>query len=162
MDDILLTLTDDSACIASILRTCYIWQVFNPYDVSWELAPVALWTWVELSIGIIVGCLPSLPKFFQYIGPKIYRSGPGTASGRENVAASYPPRSNILNRVKRPFDKYGFGSSVSDPSDDPSIPRAQLHDKYFTLDEFDASPSRGLTLSTTAGQPGATTTARDP
>ena len=160
MEEVSLIPTGDSACLASILRTYHIWQQFNTYDASWQLGRLAPWTWAELSIGIVVGCLPSLPKFFGHIGPKIYRRVSGTGSGRE-INAAHVPKSKALNKVKRPFGKYGFGSIVSDPSDNPNIPRAQLHDRYLVLDEFDASPPRDPFGSATAGQPGGAVTARD-
>ena len=153
-------LTDDSACVASILRTYHTWRALEHYDKSWNLGFLELWSWAELSIGIIVGCLPSLPKFFRHVGPKFHRVC-GTRSGHESSAVPHPPRPDTLHRVKRPFAKYGFGPSVSDPLDDPNIQGPHLHDKYFILDEFDASPPREMNLSATVGQPGGTATARD-
>ena len=155
MHEVWLILVDDSACVASIVRTYYSWRMFESYDTSWELGPVGLWSFAELSIGIMVGCLPSLPRFFQHVGPKIYRCIGVIGSERKSSAVSHSPMLNALDRAKRPFAKYGFRSTISGPSDDSTIPRAQVHDKYFILDDIDASSTRVLRQS------GGTATARD-
>ena len=40
-------------------------------DVTFQLTPVALWTFAEVSSGIICGCLPVLPAFFRHFASKI-------------------------------------------------------------------------------------------
>lgn len=35
---------------------------------------MGLWTWAELTTGILVSCLPVVPRFFQHVGPKLYTS----------------------------------------------------------------------------------------
>ena len=161
MDEVLLILTDNRACVASIIRTYYTWQMFESYDLSWGLGPMGLCAWAEVSIGIMAGCLPSLPRFLKHVGPKIYRCICGTGSGRGSNAVPHPPRSDTVDRVKTPFAKYGFGTSVSDPLDDLSIPSPQPHNVYLILGGVDASPLREMNLSATVGQPGGTATARD-
>ena len=32
---------------------------------------MGLWTWAEMSIGVLVCCLPVTPKFFSSVNPKI-------------------------------------------------------------------------------------------
>lgn len=146
--------------MTSILRSYYTWQTVETLDTSWDLLPMGLWTWAELSIGIIVGCLPALPKFFQHVGPKIYRSLSGTGPGRGSSAAPNAPKLNVLAKVKRPFAKYEVGLSVSDSWNDASNSRA--HDEYFILGEVDASLPQATTLSTPILCPGQDiATARD-
>ena len=108
-------------------------------DTSWELVPMGHWTWAELSIGIIVGCLPSMPKFFQHFGHKVHQSIHGAASEREaSSSTDTPPKGNVFARAKGSFAKYGVTISVSRvPNYDSYRPRPQLHDEYLTLDEFD-------------------------
>lgn len=139
---VMLILTENSACVTSILRSYYTWRVVETRDTSWELLFMGLWTWAELSTGIIVGCLPALPRFFQHIGPKIYQSR--TRSGRESSAAPDTPNGNVLAKVKRPFAKYGAGPSVFDSWNDPYSTNAQLHDEYLSLDGIDVSLSQGF------------------
>ena len=32
---------------------------------------MGLWTWAEMSIGVLIACLPVTPKFVSFVGPKI-------------------------------------------------------------------------------------------
>ena len=34
---------------------------------------VGIWAWAEMAVGIIVSCLPIMPKFFQHFSPKVRR-----------------------------------------------------------------------------------------
>ncbi|KAI4213374.1 MAG: hypothetical protein LQ349_009283, partial [Xanthoria aureola] len=61
------------ACITSIVRTYYTSES-EIGDVSYKLIIMGLWTWAELTAGILVSCLPVVPRFFQHIGPKVYAS----------------------------------------------------------------------------------------
>ena len=140
--------------MASILRTYYTWQLTASGDIAWELIPMGLWTWTEISVGIIVGCLPALPKFFHHIGPKIYRSSSGRGLGRESSIANSAPKGNVLIREKGSFAKYGAGPSVSDPWNYPHASPAQLHEGYLVLDEFDAWPPRETTSNIETEWPG--------
>ena len=160
-NEVMPLLTENSACVTSVLRTYYTWQTVETHDTSWELLPMGLWTWAELSTGIIVGCLPTLPKFFQHIGTKIHRSKSGTGSGRESSAATDAHSTNILAKVKRPFAKYGVGPSVCDSWNDPYSANAQLHDEYLSLDGFDPPLSQAFSASTGCPGQGITTVRND-
>ncbi len=35
------------------------------------MVQMGLWTYAELATGVVVSCLPVIPKFFQHIGPRI-------------------------------------------------------------------------------------------
>ena len=35
------------------------------------MVQMGLWTYAELATGVIVSCLPVIPKFFQHVGPRI-------------------------------------------------------------------------------------------
>ncbi|KAL8860206.1 MAG: hypothetical protein Q9178_003470 [Gyalolechia marmorata] len=61
------------ACITSIVRTYYTSES-ETGDVSYKLIIMGLWTWAELTAGILVSCLPVVPRFFQHIGPRVYAS----------------------------------------------------------------------------------------
>lgn len=138
INEVLLILTRNSACMTPILRTYYTWRTVEMLDTSWELFLMGLWTWAELSIGLIVGCLPAIPKLFQHIGPKISRGSSGTRSGRESSAATNMPKADVLARVKISIAKDGAESSVSDPWNDRHRPRAQLCEEYYINWEIDA------------------------
>ena len=150
----MLILTENSACIASILRTYYTWQTVEARDTSWELLPMGYWTWTELSIGIIVGCLPTMPKFFQHIGPKIRRRLLRTGSETRPSAEADTPRANVLVRFQRPFAKYGLGLSVSDSRNESSISRAQPRSEYLVLDGLELSASQASCFGVETGYQG--------
>ena len=52
-------LTMFSVCIASIIRAVYVGQI-SLTDPSWSDALRAMWTVVELSLGVVSACLPTL------------------------------------------------------------------------------------------------------
>ena len=54
------------ACIASIFRTVYGFKLAQGPDVSFNVVVLALGGLTELAIGIVVACLPVLPRFFQH------------------------------------------------------------------------------------------------
>lgn len=60
-----------SACIAAVIRTYYTWKITQSTDFSYNLVPFGAWTYIELAIGIIISCLPVIPRFFQHFGPKL-------------------------------------------------------------------------------------------
>ena len=61
-----------SACVTSIIRTVYTWKFADSQDKTYWVCQMGLWTEAEIAIEIIVSCLPILPRFIQFIGPKIY------------------------------------------------------------------------------------------
>lgn len=145
-DRVLLMLIQPSACVASILRTYYTWQTVESPDTSWELIPMGYWTWAELSVGIIVGCLLTLPRFLGHIGPKFCRStGNGPDRGSEGVTNA--PKVKVPARVNRPFAKFGVGPSVFDSWNDHHTTHGQLQDGYLALDEIDTPLPLAMTIS---------------
>ena len=123
---------------------------------------MALWTWAELAIGIIVGCLPTLPKFIQHIGTKYHLKFSGSGTGRAASAVALPPKANVLPSVRRLFGKYGVGQSITDSWNDPDMPRSQYREEYLVLDEFDATPLPAAALNRPTRWPGkAIATARE-
>ena len=115
---------------------------------------MALSTWAELSIGIIVGCLPTFPKFFQHIGNKYHLKHSGSATGRAVNAVPLSPIANILASVRRPFGKYGVGRSTTDSWNDPDMVHFQHREEYLVLDGFAATPLQAESLNRPTGWPG--------
>ncbi|KAF7509484.1 hypothetical protein GJ744_008047 [Endocarpon pusillum] len=58
------------ACISSIVRMVGNVQFARTEDLTFALTPVALWTFAEVTSGILCGCLPVLPQFFRFYVPK--------------------------------------------------------------------------------------------
>ena len=128
--------------MTSIARTYYSYQVPKSTDRTYKLELMGLWGWAELTIGIIVGCLPVLPKFIHHIGATVSRtfsftSKDGVSAARGLMSRNEPPKANAFIRVQRPFADH-VGSSTSDSSTDTYGPQAQLHGEYLAADKYDS------------------------
>ncbi|KAL8806544.1 MAG: hypothetical protein Q9223_004598 [Gallowayella weberi] len=62
------------ACLASIFRTYYSFRMIQGPDWTYNLTLIGMGLLTEMSIGVLVSCLPVLPRFFQHVGPKIIPS----------------------------------------------------------------------------------------
>lgn len=58
-------LTPNSACVCSIVRLFYAIKLYGATDITYHSWYTKLWTAPEVASGIVVACLPLLPKFFQ-------------------------------------------------------------------------------------------------
>ena len=129
--------------MTSIVRTYYSFQVPKSSDKTYNLELMGLWGWAELAIGIIVGCLPIMPKFFQHIGPKVYKTL--SFGSKKEISPAHgikdthkTAKANAFTKIQRPFAKYD-GPSVSNSLTDPYNPQTQLYDDYLTLDKLESS-----------------------
>lgn len=119
---------------------------------------MGLWGWAELAIGIIVGCLPVMPKFFQHIGPKVLKTlsfsskhEMSLAHGLKNTQKT--PKAKAFTKTQRPFAKY-VGPSICESSTDPYSPHAQLHGDYVMPDKFDSQLPQAFIAHETTQLPG--------
>lgn len=138
-----------SACLTSILRTYYTSRIAESPDVSRNVIIMGLWTWAEITTGIVVSCLPVIPKFFQHFGPKFFRalSSFGSKSGTTDsteVECQRDPADKIQVSVQidRRLDESQDGSGNADrcieARCDPNSPRVPSRSEYITLSEGDA------------------------
>ena len=74
----LLTLL--SVCVASVIRVPYIARV-SLLDPSWSDVYGAIWSIVELNLGIVSACLPTLRPLFLHV----FHDGYGSTSRRQPV-----------------------------------------------------------------------------
>lgn len=73
--DWLQLLTSNSVCLVSILRLKSLVAVSKSTDLTYDNAPAAMWSSVEVNIGIISACLPTLRPFAaRYISSFASRS----------------------------------------------------------------------------------------
>ena len=78
---------------------------------------MGLWADAELSIGIIISCLPVIPRFFQHIGPKLstaltlrYKFTKDSASR----SLSATPLDKVrVEKLRLPSFKHTFASAFS-------------------------------------------------
>ena len=125
---------------------------------------MGMWTYAELSTGIVISCLPVIPKFFQHIRPKIFsaltlRSTSRKDSGNESASSAPSEKVRADSKIKLPSFKNAFTSVASHTEKDNEQPRPQS--EYVQLHEETAIP-RGDATPELSQIPGAKlTTARD-
>ena len=130
--------------MASIIRTYYTWVVARAEDESYSLVVLTFCAAAELAIGIIVGSLPIMPKFFQHASVKVskalsFASKSAVKSGQESEGISNAPKAKPLISIKRSFAKYKAGSDFTKSWSDLYNSRAEHHGEYLTLTEYDVS-----------------------
>lgn len=133
----------------SIMRTYYTWQIARSPDKSYFFAAFGLWSDAEFAVGIIIGCFPVMPKFFQHVGPKVsevfsFRSRSTSTSGNDPRNRSKTLNTDVVAKTINPFAKYRTGSSTFEFSNDPY---AQLHGEYYTLDGLERPQSQATLVA---------------
>ena len=118
-------------------------MVLRATDESYSLAILNLSAAAELTIGVVVGSLPIMPKFIQHVSAKI-SSKFAIKSGHEPEINTNAPKINALANVKRSFAKYNAASVITESWTDPYRSRAETHGEYLTLTEFDTSSQQAM------------------
>ena len=143
-----------SACITSVLRTYYTWKIVQSPDISYNMVQMGMWTYAELSTGIVISCLPVIPKFFQHVGPQVSRALTSRhqkltkESNNSESSASEKSSDPVRDeRLRLPSFKHTFASVLSSNRDgdgdhelcsQPSLPTKE----YLMLHEETAVPRR--------------------
>ncbi|KAI9822099.1 MAG: hypothetical protein M1826_000559 [Phylliscum demangeonii] len=93
-----------SACIISVVRVLYLAALAGKYDVTWHIYPNILWTIVEVNVGIICGCMPTLKPLVRHHCPALIGSSNGSNAPSEFMST---PSSSFtkLKRIYKPFAK---------------------------------------------------------
>ena len=117
--------------MTSILRTYYTSKIDSQTDASYNIVILGLWTLAEVATGVIVSCIPVLPRFFQDIGPKMFRvfsigTKPSSNPGSENV--------QIMRRSSSPFPT--SPDSIPTSARDMRIQKAQVNSNFTELEEY--------------------------
>ena len=100
--------------------------------------PFGSWGMAELSAGIVVGCFPVMPRFFQHVGPKacrIFTFGRRSANsfGYDQIARTALPRTNTFVKITNSLNEYGTRASVPDVDINSD---AQIRGEQYKLDEL--------------------------
>ena len=115
---------------------------------------MGLWGWAELAIGILVGCLPVAPRFFQHIGPKRFDVLAFVPKSEEvqfdNSPTNGPKNTDRIRKTysftkfQRPFAKCNVGSDISESLTDPCFPQTQPDSDHLhlTASELDSMRSK--------------------
>ncbi|KAF5562457.1 monocarboxylate transporter 2 [Fusarium phyllophilum] len=78
----------------SIIRMIYLPSLLGALDIPWIAAPANVWSFVEVNLFIICGCMPTFRKFFKRFAPKWMGSSNDSGS-------SEPPSNDSLHTVQR-------------------------------------------------------------
>jgi hypothetical protein len=63
-----------SGCITSILRLHSLYVIAHSTDVTWDNVGAATWSSVELNVGIICACLPTIKPVLSHFFPRLLQS----------------------------------------------------------------------------------------
>ena len=129
------------------MRTYYTWQLAASPDKSYLLAAHGLCSDAELSVGVLIGCFPIMPKFFQHVGPKlshvlIFRSKALSNNDNNLHHRGTTFETHTLAEIKKPVARYEVGLSDVKSRNDLY---AQLHGEYCTWNGSDPSQPQIVT-----------------
>ena len=154
------------ACVTSIMRTYYTWRAVKSPDITYNLCIMGLWSYAEISIGIIVSCLPVLPRFFKNFGPRIYESF--SLQSWSVILLRHKMRST--GNTDKTGTSFGSRRRFTKGSGDNSIPEtwdnsnlsSELKGAYINLDKFETQlPKSAGTNSITPTQINSLATRRE-
>ena len=139
------------ACIASIFRTYYSFRIVQEPDITFNIIVMGIGAIVEPTIGVVVCCLPVLPRFFQHLGPKFLRtfswhsaSGPGTRTSHwRRLTGSASRLKPLLGRtsVLEKHDSWSRSTASAFRNDSNAFEK-EVGRKYVTIDIDDPVPLR--------------------
>ena len=52
------------------MRTYYGWNIFDSSDKSYHITQLGMWASAEAALGILISCVPVLPRFWQHFSSK--------------------------------------------------------------------------------------------
>ncbi|CAL8574731.1 hypothetical protein XPA_000684 [Xanthoria parietina] len=86
-------------CVASLVRMAlYVKHLKGYDDPTWQTYPEQLWSYAEISAGILCGCMPAVPGFWKHLRERFGKKQTGGAPNNihgprdEKEIATYPPR----------------------------------------------------------------------
>ena len=124
--------------MTSILHTYYSWKIYRSEDVSYNIVIVCFWATAEIAMGIIVSCLPVLPRFFQHYGPKIRRYGPSLNTRSRSLSNTMKP--NLTSKVLSPLTKLARPVGFSNGWTNSSVLETQPSGDFVDLVEYHVRP----------------------
>lgn len=121
------------ACGMSIARVVAFMEMFSSFDITWHTYEPALYTILEVNVGIIVGCMPTLKPLLRRHMPYIFgkasvrgQSNPKNTGSSGNSKSSRPPFTDFSDLDDIPLARNqqlrddeletGLGSTAQTPS----------------------------------------------
>lgn len=134
----------DSVCVTSILRLHSIYVASVSTDITWDNVAAPTRSAVEVNVGIICACLPTLRPLISRIFPALLtttnsaaRTGKNSRGPRRSFNQGTGIRSNASGNHEYPFDEFSKkkGTTASygdDERTDSSHSRQKSHIKMTT------------------------------
>lgn len=120
-------------CVVSLLRLQSLYAVSVSNDISWDNPMAALWSNLEVNIGIICSCLPTLKTCILRVFPRLFSSHKATESGRAVATIGGNASGPGLSRRKRDsiglhFLSHGHNATeiYQGPGSDEDMERTQI------------------------------------
>lgn len=77
-----------SACAISVVRLAELYLQDGASDPSWDSSSLSYWTVIELNVGIMCACLPTLRPIIKKFIPALLGSTDGPTKGRSSLKLS--------------------------------------------------------------------------
>ena len=120
-------LTASSACVASIIRVPYIAHI-SLIDPSWSDVYGAIWSVVELDMGIVSACLPTLRPLYMHVF-----HGSAAGNSRSSLIDKCP-----MGRHRGVNARYLHMSKIGDLSNSKTCGTSiRRHDNSSEIDSVD-------------------------
>ncbi|XWW98940.1 hypothetical protein V2A60_006944 [Cordyceps javanica] len=122
----IMFLTGTFVTIVSALRLRSLVYFANSINPTWDELPVALWATIEINVGLMCACLPTLRLILVRMWPRVFGSTIRSASERSAV-------SHITN-TSASARKAKIRAASVDTESTPISPRLMEADTAFELD----------------------------
>ena len=142
-----------SVCLTSLLRLRHLYVLAKSKDLPWDNVQAATWSNVEINLGIICACLPTLRPLIRRFFPRVLATTCSHSASR--VARS---ESHLVTPGVNPDD----GVAVHDaglPDEEVALPvreKTKLRDSNAGVKGLQDLELELLSLSTDSSSPGAT------
>ncbi|KAI1498181.1 hypothetical protein F5X99DRAFT_339973 [Biscogniauxia marginata] len=133
--------------VVSVIRLASLVEFRESTNLSWDYWSVSLWSTVEITVGIICACMPSMRLILIRVAPKIFdstlarRATDYYGSKMNSGGGSYGPRSAAGTENDRSVNRKTIRFSMkSTPRDANRFSRGPPHDLDDISDEIDLVP----------------------
>ena len=88
-----------------MLRLYYTRKFVEATDETYWQSFLGAWLYLEVAVGIIVGCMPAFPKYVQHI-KNLRKKNP--AAGTQRLDSGLPHRATKSRSSKDPYDVHRY------------------------------------------------------
>lgn len=82
-------LTSYSATVISIIRLSSLIQFRESSNITWDFWSVSIWSTVEITVGVICACMPSIRVILVRFAPRVFTTK-GSGSADKSFGSSQP------------------------------------------------------------------------